>query len=105
MPNSIAAAKNYTAILDEVYQRETVSTVLNSPRRLMRAGRNAKEIMIPKISVTGLGDYTRIFGYKTIYTNSRQTQPSSTAKGTSVVSWTTAPALLEGAEANVACST
>ena len=46
MPNSIAAAKNYTAILDEVYQRETVSTVLNSPRRLMRAGRNAKEIMI-----------------------------------------------------------
>ena len=105
MPNSIATAKNYTAILDEVYQRETVSTVLNSPRRLMRAGRNAKEIMIPKISVTGLGDYTRIFGYKTIHTNSRQTQPSSTAKGTSVVSWTTAPALLEGAEANVACST
>ena len=105
MPNSIAAAKNYTAILDEVYQRETVSTVLNSPRRLMRAGRNAKEIMIPKISVTGLGDYTRIFGYKTIHPNSRQTQPSSTAKGTSVVSWTTAPALLEGAEANVACST
>ena len=105
MPNSIAAAKNYTAILDEVYQRETVSTVLNSPRRLMRAGRNAKEIMIPKISVTGLGDYTRIFGYKTIHTNSRQTQPSSTAKGTSVVSWTTAPALLEGSEANVACST
>ena len=95
MPNSIAAAKNYTAILDEVYQRETVSTVLNSPRRLMRAGRNAKEIMIPKISVTGLGDYTRNFGYKTIHTNSRQTQPS----------WTTAPALLEGAEANVACST
>lgn len=65
MPNSIAAAKNYTAILDEVYQRETVSTVLNSPRRLMRAGRNAKEIMIPKISVTGLGDYTRNVGYKT----------------------------------------
>ena len=105
MPNSIATAKNYTAILDEVYQRETVSTVLNSPRRLKRTGRNAKEIMIPKISVTGLGDYTRIFGYKTIHTNSRQTQPSSTAKGTSVVSWTTAPALLEGAEANVACST
>lgn len=29
MPNSIASAKNYTAILDEVYQREAVSTVLN----------------------------------------------------------------------------
>lgn len=55
--NSIASAKNYTAILDEVYQREAVSTVLNSPRRLMRASRNAKEIMIPHISVRGLGDY------------------------------------------------
>lgn len=30
---------------------------------MMRAGRNAKEIMIPKISVTGLGDYTRNVGY------------------------------------------
>ena len=105
MPNSIATAKNYTAILDEVYQREAVSTVLSSPRRLIRAGRNAKEIMVTKFSVTGLGDYTRNVGYKTIHTNSQQTQPSSTAKGISVVSWTTAPALLEGAEASIACST
>ncbi len=65
MPNSIATAKNYTTILDEVYQRESVSTILNSPKHLMRAGKNAKEIMIPKISVTGLGDYTRNVGYKT----------------------------------------
>lgn len=49
----------------EVYQRETVSTALNSPRRLIHAGRNAKEIMIPLISVTELGDYTRNVGYKT----------------------------------------
>ena len=65
MPNDIAAAKKYTDILDAVYQREATSTVLNSPARLMRAGKNAKEIMIPKISVTGLGDYTRNVGYKT----------------------------------------
>lgn len=25
---------------------------------MIRVGRNAKEIMIPKISVTGLGDYS-----------------------------------------------
>ena len=31
---------------------------------MVKAGRNAKEIMIPKISVTGLGDYTRNVGYK-----------------------------------------
>lgn len=105
MANSIAFAKNYTGILDEVYQRASVSSCLNSGRKMVRAGRNAKEIMVTKFSVTGLGDYTRNVGHKTIHTNSQQTQPSSTAKGISVVSWTTAPALLEGAEASIACST
>ncbi|ERI04014.1 hypothetical protein [Atopobium sp. oral taxon 810] len=64
MPNSIEYIKNYTTILDAVYKKAACSTVLNSGRRMMRAGRNAKEIMIPKISVTGLGDYTRNVGYK-----------------------------------------
>lgn len=65
MANSIAYTKNYTAVLDEVYKRAACSTCLNSPRRMARAGRNAKEIMVPKIEVTGLGDYTRSVGYKT----------------------------------------
>jgi hypothetical protein len=65
MANSIASTKNYTSILDEVYKRAACSTCLNSPRRMARAGRNAKEIMVPKIEVTGLGDYTRNVGYKT----------------------------------------
>ena len=65
MANSIAYTKNYTAVLDEVYKRAACSTCLNSPRRMARAGRNAKEIMVPKIEVTGLGDYTRNVGYKT----------------------------------------
>lgn len=65
MANSIASTKNYTALLDEVYQRAACSTCLTSPRRMARAGRNAKEIMIPKIEVSGLGDYTRNVGYKT----------------------------------------
>ena len=65
MANSIAYTKNYTAVLDEVYKRAACSTCLNSPRRMARAGRNAKEIMVPKIEATGLGDYTRNVGYKT----------------------------------------
>ncbi len=56
MPNNIAAIKNYTTILDRVYQREATNSCLNSPARMARAGRNAREIMIPKISVSGLGD-------------------------------------------------
>lgn len=65
MANSIASTKNYTSILDEVYKRAACSTCLNSPRRMARAGRNAKEIMVPIIEVSGLGDYTRNVGYKT----------------------------------------
>ncbi len=65
MANSIAAIKNYTTILDRVYQREATSSCLSSPARMARAGRNAKEIMIPRISVTGHGGYTRNVGYKT----------------------------------------
>lgn len=65
MANSIAYTKNYTAVLDEVYKRAACSTCLNSPRRMARAGRNARYIMVPKIEVAGLGDYTRNAGYKT----------------------------------------
>lgn len=56
MANPIAYTKNYTAVLDEVYKRATCSTCLNSPRRMARAGRKAKEIMLPKIEVSGLGN-------------------------------------------------
>ena len=65
MANSIAFVRSYTSVIDEVYQRAAVSGCLNSPRRMARAGRNAREIMVPKIEVTGLGDYTRNVGYKT----------------------------------------
>ena len=65
MPNDIAAIRNYTTILDRVYQREATSTCFNSPAHMARAGRNAKEIMIPKFSISGLGDYKRNVGYKT----------------------------------------
>lgn len=65
MANNIAFAKNYTGIIDEVYKRASVTSCLTSPARMVRSGRGAKEIMIPKIEVTGLGDYTRNVGYKT----------------------------------------
>lgn len=37
MPNDIAAIRNYTTILDRVYQREATSTCFNSPARMARA--------------------------------------------------------------------
>lgn len=52
MPNSIEYTKRYTTILDEVYQRASVSCCLASPRHMVREGRNACEILIPRINVT-----------------------------------------------------
>ena len=65
MAHGFAYGKSYTDILDRVYQREATSSCLNSLARMARAGRNAEEIMIPKISVSCLGDYKRNVGYKT----------------------------------------
>lgn len=63
MPNSIALAKNYTALLDEVYRNASVTADLISDTSMMRAGANANEILYPQIEVTGLGDYSRNSGY------------------------------------------
>lgn len=65
MPYNIAAIKNYTSLLDAVYRKASVSGCLTSGGRMVRAGKNAKEIMVPKITVSGLGEYTRSVGYKT----------------------------------------
>lgn len=61
--NTIALAKNYVPLLDEVYQRESVTSDLSGDPAMARAGANAKEIVYPQIAVTGLGDYDRNSGY------------------------------------------
>lgn len=63
MPNTIVLAKNFVSLLDEVYQRESVTRDLTGDPAMARAGANAKEIVYPQISVTGLGDYDRNSGY------------------------------------------
>lgn len=65
MPNTIALAKNYTSLLDEVYRKASVTADLTSDPAMSRAGANANEIIYPQISVTGLGDYDRNSGYTT----------------------------------------
>lgn len=63
MPNTIALAKNYTNILDEVYKLASVTADLTSDASMMRAGANANEILYPQLEVGGLGDYDRSSGY------------------------------------------
>lgn len=61
--NTIALAKQYTPLLDEVYRAASVTEDLISGSDLIRAGVNANEIIYPQIEVTGLGDYDRNSGY------------------------------------------
>jgi hypothetical protein len=63
MSNSIALAKKYTALLDEVYKLSALTNVLESDSTLARAGANANEIVVPKTSMDGLADYSRNSGY------------------------------------------
>ena len=63
MGNTIALAKNYTSILDEVYMKASVTADLTSDNTMVRAGANANEIVYPQIAVSGLGDYSRNSGY------------------------------------------
>lgn len=63
MANSIQLSKVYTNLLDEVYQNSALTAVLESDASLSKQGANANEIVIPKIAMDGLADYSRNGGY------------------------------------------
>lgn len=63
MPNQIAKFQKYVTLLDEVYKNASTSQILDGDTTLVQAGTNANEIVIPKISMDGLGDYSRNGGY------------------------------------------
>lgn len=63
MSNSIALFKNYVPMLDEVYKLASLTSVLDGAPELARAGANANELVIPKMTMSGLADYSRDSGY------------------------------------------
>ena len=63
MPNSIAKFKKYIDLLDEVYKQSAKTTVLDTAGTLIQQGANANEIIVPKISMDGLANYSRNSGY------------------------------------------
>ena len=63
MANVIALFKKYIALLDEVYKQGAKTAVLDGDMSLVQMGANANEIVIPKISMDGLADYSRNSGY------------------------------------------
>lgn len=63
MANSITLFKKYIDKLDEVYKQSAKTAVLDGDSALVQMGANTNEIIVPKISMDGLGDYSRNGGY------------------------------------------
>lgn len=63
MANSIALASQFVPILDEIYKLASLTSKLDGNPELVRAGANANELIIPKLTMQGLGDYSRNSGY------------------------------------------
>lgn len=63
MGNSITLFKKYIDKLDDVYKQSSKTAVLDGDSTLVQMGANTNEIVIPKISMDGLGDYSRNSGY------------------------------------------
>ena len=61
--NSIALFKQYVTLLDEVYKNASLTSVLDGASDLARQGANANELIIPKMTLDGLADYSRNSGY------------------------------------------
>lgn len=63
MANNIALAKVFVPILDEIYQLASLTSKLDGAAELARQGANANELIVPMLSMQGLGDYSRSDGY------------------------------------------
>ncbi len=63
MANTIALRKAYSTMLDEVYKLASLTAVLDGPNELVREGANANEILIPKMTMSGLANYNKQTGY------------------------------------------
>jgi len=63
MPNAITLAQQFVPILDEIYKLASLTSKLDGNPDLVRAGANANELIIPKLSMQGLGAYSRNSGY------------------------------------------
>lgn len=63
MPNSITLSSKFVPVLDEVYKSASLTSVLDGAPELAQQGANANELIIPKMSMDGLADYSRNSGY------------------------------------------
>lgn len=65
MANDIKKVGTFVPFLDEVYKEASLTTDLEGANDLVRPGANPGELVVPKISMSGLADYDRAVGYET----------------------------------------
>lgn len=61
--NAITKFKKYIDRLDAVYKNASLTADLDGDSTLVRDGANANEIIVPKMQLDGLADYSRNGGY------------------------------------------
>lgn len=63
MANTMNLAKVFVPVIDEVYKRAALTSVLDGAQDLARIGANGNELIVPTLSMDGLGNYDRDSGY------------------------------------------
>lgn len=61
--NTIELAKSYVPMLDAVYQQTSLTAKLDGDSELCIQGANANELIVPMMTMEGLGDYDAASGY------------------------------------------
>lgn len=63
MANNIQLAQRFAPFLDELYQREALTSILEVAGDMVQYTQNAKTVLIPEMTLQGLGDYDRNNGF------------------------------------------
>ena len=63
MSNSITKTKEYKALLDKTYEQSALTTILQPPAGMTKPGSAAGSFLIPKLTLVGLGTYSRASGW------------------------------------------
>lgn len=63
MANTISLFTQCVPLLDEVYKLHALTGVLDGAQELVRQGSSANELILPKMTLSGLADYDRNEGY------------------------------------------
>lgn len=63
MANTVEVAKAYVPMLDKIYKAASRTSVLDVAPALVKAGNKAGSFLLPHITLTGLGNYSKASGY------------------------------------------